>query len=151
MNLTTKNLLEVSHSHNGLFSLKPSQKIRAVSTDSRSVKKGDIFIALRGENFDGHNFTSEVAKKGAAAAIVDKKWFALQRGKKIPLPVLVVKNTLDAMGELALIYRRKFNIPILVIAGSNGKTTTKELVAHVLGTSFNVLKTTANFNNQVGL
>ncbi len=151
MNLSVKDLLEVSHSSQELAPLSLSQKFTNVSTDSRKIKKGDLFIALRGENFNGHDFISEITKQGARAAIVDAKWHRSLKGKRSKLPLLVVKNTLNAMGELALIYRRKFDLPILVIAGSNGKTTTKELVAHTLGTSFNVLKTEANFNNQVGV
>ena len=84
-------------------------------------------------------------------AIVDEEWYKTKKGKKLPVPVLVVKNTLDALGELANVYRKKFSIPILVIAGSNGKTTTKELIAHVLSGTRGVLKTEANYNNQIGL
>lgn len=147
MNLTTKDLLQVKHIFSGLTK---NVKFSNVSTDSRRVKKGDLFIALRGENFDGHSFVDAVAKQGAKAAIVDAKWY--QKTKRRPkLEYLVVKDTLEAIGELARVYRRKFELPILAIGGSNGKTTTKELVAHVLGTSFNVLKTEANFNNQVGV
>ncbi len=147
MNITTKDLLQVKHLSSELTT---TTKFSNVSTDSRTVKKGDLFIALRGENFDGHDFIAQVAKQGAKAAIVDAKWF-----RKIPrrpkLNYLVVKDTTEAMGELARLYRRKLEIPILAIGGANGKTTTKELVAHVLGTSFNVLKTEANFNNKVGV
>ncbi|HEY6170910.1 MAG TPA: Mur ligase family protein, partial [Candidatus Kapabacteria bacterium] len=147
MNITTKDLLQVKHLSSELTS---KIKFSNVSTDSRTVKKGDLFIALRGEKFDGHEFIAQVAKQGAKAAIVDAKWFR-KTTKRPKLNYLVVKDTTQAMGELARLYRLKFEIPILAIGGSNGKTTTKELVAHVLGTSFNVLKTEANFNNQVGV
>jgi UDP-N-acetylmuramoyl-tripeptide--D-alanyl-D-alanine ligase len=151
MNLTIKELLSIKHiKAAGFTSLSLKQKIRAVSTDSRSIKKEDLFIALRGEKFDGHDFIQTVAKQGVIVAIVDEKWYKKNK-QKIKLPLLIVKNTLDSYGELANLYRKKFSIPILLIAGSNGKTTMKEVTSHVLGTSFNVLKTEANYNNQVGL
>jgi UDP-N-acetylmuramoyl-tripeptide--D-alanyl-D-alanine ligase len=151
MNLTRKELLSINHTKaTGFTSLSPKLKIKSVSTDSRSVKKSDLFIALRGEKFDGHDFIEAVAKQEAIAAIVDEKWYKKNQ-KKTKLPLLVVKNTLDSYGEVANMYRKKFSIPILLIAGSNGKTTMKEVISYVLGTSFNVLKTEANYNNQVGL
>ena len=151
MNLIIKDLLSIKHTKAaGFASLSPKLIIKNVSTDSRSIKKGDFFIALRGEKFDGHDFIEAVAKQGAIAAIVDEKWYRRNQ-KKTKLPLFVVKNTLDSYGEIANLYRKKFSIPILLIAGSNGKTTMKEVISHVLGTSFNVLKTEANYNNQVGL
>lgn len=150
MNLTVLDLLNITHAHeHKLAQYSPRQTFRSVSTDSRTIKKGDLFVALRGEKFDGHDFIGVARKQGARAAIVDVRWFRKQ--KKVSLPCLVVKNTLDAFGELARGYRRKFSLPILIIAGSNGKTTTKDLIAHTLGMKYDVLKTEANFNNQVGL
>ncbi|MDP4228822.1 MAG: UDP-N-acetylmuramoyl-tripeptide--D-alanyl-D-alanine ligase [Bacteroidota bacterium] len=130
-----------------------SAAIHDVSTDSRLVKKRDLFVALRGEKYDGHVFLKAAEEKGAIAAVVDEKWFKDQTPKhrKFSIPLLVVRSTLDAYGDIAHLYRSKFNIPVILIAGSNGKTTTKEVLSHVLGSSFNVLKTEANFNNQVGL
>lgn len=150
MNLSIKDLISISHQQAHKFSGIPlTKKLNSVSSDSRNIKKGALFVALRGENFDGHDFIDTVHRNGAVAAIVDAKWY--KKHPKTKLPCIVVKNTLDAFGELALVYRRKFSIPILAVGGSNGKTTTKDLLAHVLGTSFNVLKTEKNFNNQVGL
>ncbi len=154
MNLTIQDILSISRkAEQDISKLAPKVKILNVSTDSRSVKKGDLFIALRGEKFDGHEFIQAIEKQGAVAAIVDQKWYrsAARKKQSIKLPLLIVKNTLDSYGELANLYRKKFGIPILLIAGSNGKTTTKEVMSHVLGASFNVLKTEANYNNQVGL
>ncbi len=150
MNLRVHELLQVSHLQaKGFSKIAKTERVGKVSTDSRNVRRGDVFIALRGENFDGHNFLEDIKRKGAVAAIVDGKWFKRNPGFK--LPCLVVKNTLDAFGEIGNLYRQKFSIPILVVAGSNGKTTTKDLIAHVLESSLKVLKTEANFNNQVGL
>ncbi|HEY3875341.1 MAG TPA: UDP-N-acetylmuramoyl-tripeptide--D-alanyl-D-alanine ligase, partial [Candidatus Kapabacteria bacterium] len=152
MNLTVQELLSIEHVHeSGVRKLDLSRAFRTVSTDSRTVKRDDLFIALTGERFDGHDYLSHVAKEGATAAIVDTNWYEAHKSRRHPLPLIAVRNTLDAMGELATCYRRKFSIPVLAIAGSNGKTTTKELIAHVLTGSFDVLKTEANYNNQIGL
>ena len=153
VNLTLDDLLQVPHVRaDGLSAVTVARPFRDVSTDSRSLKRDDLFVALRGESFDGHAYLEQVATEGAMAAIVSEAYVAeLPKGHKLPLPVLVVTDTLDAYGALARIYRRKFSIPIMVIAGSNGKTTTKEVLAHVLSGAFGVLKTEANYNNQVGL
>jgi UDP-N-acetylmuramoyl-tripeptide--D-alanyl-D-alanine ligase len=152
VNLTIQDLLSIPHEHeDGITALDFARTFRDISTDSRTLKPGDLFVAIRGEKFDGHQFLDNVAKEGAAAAIVDETWFHARKGRRASLPIFVVKNTLDAFGALANLYRKKFNIPVLVVAGSNGKTTTKELIAHVLSGTRGVLKTEANFNNQVGL
>ncbi|MDP4200354.1 MAG: UDP-N-acetylmuramoyl-tripeptide--D-alanyl-D-alanine ligase [Bacteroidota bacterium] len=151
MNLTVLDLLSVPFVREiGLSELDPNLTFHDVSTDSRTVRQNDLFVALRGPNFDGHKFLPDVQREHAIAAIVSEEW---SRGHKSKpgLPMLIVKDTLDALGALANRYRKKFNIPVLAIAGSNGKTTTKELVAHVLSDAFDVLKTEANFNNQIGV
>ncbi|HET6511172.1 MAG TPA: UDP-N-acetylmuramoyl-tripeptide--D-alanyl-D-alanine ligase [Candidatus Kapabacteria bacterium] len=150
MNLTVQELQSIPHIEHSLSKLDGNKTFRDVSTDSRTLKRGDLFVALRGEKFDGHAYLEEIAQAGAVAAIVDQQW--VKKAKKRPdLPLIVVEDTLQAHGDLANLYRRKFKIPILVVAGSNGKTTTKELLAHVLGTTRGVLKTESNYNNQVGL
>jgi len=152
VNINIQDLLAVPHhTEVGIRDIGLTQTFRDVSTDSRTIKRGDLFIALRGEKFDGHEFISEVIESGAAAAVVDQQYYKAVQKKKPSLPLLVVGNTLDALGTLANIYRKKFDIPIIVVAGSNGKTTTKEVVAHVLAATRGVLKTEANYNNQVGL
>ncbi len=152
MNITVQDLLSIPYLHEeGVKALGLNRTVRDVSTDSRTLKRDDLFIALKGPNFDGHQYIAEVAKEGAIAAVVSEKWYSSQKSKRFPIPLLVVKDTLDALGALAKVYRQKFDIPVIVIAGSNGKTTTKELVAHVLSGTRGVLKTEANYNNQVGL
>jgi UDP-N-acetylmuramoyl-tripeptide--D-alanyl-D-alanine ligase len=152
LKLTIQDLVSIgSIQEIGVHALGLSRVIRDVSTDSRTLKRDDLFIALKGEYFDGHRYLTEIAKEGAIAAVVSNEWYAEQKTTQYPLPLLIVNNTLDAFGELAKLYRKKFNIPVLVIAGSNGKTTTKELIAHVLSGSLDVLKTEANFNNQIGV
>ena len=119
-----------------------------ISTDSRSIKKGEIFAALRGENFDGHKFIADVAKSGAAGAIVDLDW----KGK-VPKDFAIIraKDTLLAYQSLAANYRKSLPLKVLAITGSNGKTSTKDFAASVLGRKFRVTKTQGNFNNHVGL
>jgi len=154
VNLTVQDLLSLpSISRVGFDRITPIQNFRDVSTDSRSLRRDDLFVALRGEKFDGHEYLDQVKKEGALAAIVDKHWFKKneRKAKSLEMPLLVVEDTLQAYGGLASLYRRKFNIPVLVIAGSNGKTTAKELIAYVLSSTLEVLKTEANYNNQVGV
>ncbi len=144
--------MTLAHSHEiGVEQLGRLRTFRDISTDSRTLKRDDLFVALSGPNFDGHQYLSQVAKEGAAAAVVSERWFAMQKSKAHPLPIFVVKSPIHTLGELARVYRKKFNIPVIAIAGSNGKTTTKELIAHVLSGTMGVLKTEANFNNQVGV
>lgn len=148
MKLTKRDLLKVPHKrflHAGGFAGTP---IRGVSTDSRTTGAGDVFVALRGENFDGHAFVAAAFARGAVAAIVDESYAAPPES---PHPLLVVGDAAVALGELARIYRDRFSIPVLVVAGSNGKTTTKEMIAQVLREKYRVLHTKGNLNNHVGV
>lgn len=121
-----------------------------VTTDTRKIEEGMLFIALKGENFDGHDFIAEAAKKGAIGAIVNKD-FDISKVEDVDIDILAVDDTLKAYQDLAHFWRNKFNIPVIAITGSNGKTTTKDLTAAVLSGKYNVLKTEANFNNEIGL
>src|ERR1700720_178619 len=122
--------------------------VERISTDSRTIKKGELFVALRGENFDGHKFVEDVAKRGAAGAIVDLNW----KGK-VPNKFAIIRatDTLLAYQNLAANYRTSLPLKVLAITGSNGKTSTKDFAASVLGRKFRVAKTQGNFNNHVGL
>jgi len=122
--------------------------IERISTDSRTIKKGELFVALRGENFDGHKFIQEVAKAGAAGAIVDSTWKE-KTGPKFA--IIRATDTLLAYQALAANYRKSLPLKVLAITGSNGKTSTKDFAASVLGRKFRVTKTQGNFNNHVGL
>jgi len=119
-----------------------------ISTDSRTLKRGELFVALRGENFDGHKFVEAAVKTGAAGAIVDLGW----KGK-VPdnFTVIRVEDTLQAYQTVAANYRKSLPLRVLAITGSNGKTSTKDFAAAVLGRRFRVTKTQGNFNNHVGL
>jgi len=122
--------------------------IDKISTDSRTLKRGELFVALRGENFDAHNFVESAAKGGAAGAIVHSNWMG-----KIPenFAVIRTEDTLQAYQNLAANYRKSLSLKVVAITGSNGKTSTKDFTAAVLGRRFRVTKTQGNFNNHVGL
>jgi UDP-N-acetylmuramoyl-tripeptide--D-alanyl-D-alanine ligase len=122
--------------------------VKKISTDSRTLKRGELFVALRGENFDGHQFIETAARTGALGAIADFGWDG-----EVPrnFAVLRVEDTLRAYQKLAANYRQSLPIKVLAITGSNGKTSTKDFVASVLGRRFQVTKTEGNFNNHVGL
>lgn len=123
--------------------------IDGVSTDSRQVVPGSLFVALKGERFDAHRFLGDVAAAGKAAAVM-----AEQAPEGYPLPVLVVRDTRRAMGEMAACWRRQFDIPVIGVTGSNGKTTVKEMIASILRSAFGknaYLATAGNFNNDIGV
>lgn len=120
-----------------------------IAIDTRTIKPGEAFIAIKGEKFDGHNFLHTAFEKGSPIAFVEKDWFI--RNSPIDYPLVIVKETKKVLGEIANFHRNKFDIPIIAIAGSNGKTTTKDFVAHLLSKKYNVLKTGGNLNNQIGV
>jgi len=128
-----------------------SKGFKSAKIDSRAVKKGDLFFAIKGENTDGHEFLEDAFLRGATAAVVNEKWLK-KNSKSTSAQLLIgVKDTALALGELAGIHRKKFNIPVICIGGSNGKTTTKDLTAAVLSEKYIVLKTEGNLNNHLGL
>jgi len=120
-----------------------------VSTDSRSVARGQLFVALRGERFDGHDFLAAAAARGAAAAMVDGRYQG-----PFPVPVVIVEDTKRALGELAGQWRTRFAPALVAVTGSNGKTTVKEMLAAILRRHAGeqaVLATTGNLNNDIGV
>lgn len=121
------------------------EQCRSVSTDSRKVKPGDIFFALSGENFDGNNFAAKALESGASFAVVDRADVA------IDARYLLVDDVLKTLQDLGRWYRRQFTIPVLGITGTNGKTTTKELVHAVMSTERRVHATAGNLNNHIGV
>lgn len=124
-----------------------SIEIKGISTDTRNIKKGEIFIALKGERFDGHRFVRQAYEKGAAGVIVSKDL----KGLPEDLCVINVKDTLKALGDIAKKYRNFINPYIIGITGSDGKTTTKELVSTCLSEKFKTKASSGNYNNQIGL
>ncbi len=148
MNLSVKDLLCVQHVAAQNFNALENKNIKGVSTDSRTIRAGELFFAIRGEEFDGHAFVRNAFSRGAICAVIDSK---ASRFLYRNMPVLVVRNTIEALGQLAYLYRRKFAIPFIAVAGSNGKTTVKEMIASVLGAKYKVLCTAGNLNNHIGV
>lgn len=132
-------------------------RFTCVGTDSRRVRPGQLFIALRGENFDGHDFVHKAAAEGATAALVDAHWASAH--PDVALPLVVVADTRVALGALAAHWRARFDIPLIGVTGSNGKTTVKEMCAAIMAAHARsegcdvdaVLATTGNLNNDIGL
>ena len=116
-----------------------------ISTDTRTVEPGDFFVAIHVEQFDGKQYAAEALIKGAAYALIDNPEF--NRGEKY----ILVENTLKTLQEVATLHRQQFTIPVLAIGGSNGKTTTKELISAVLQTTHKTHTTTGNLNNDIGV
>ncbi|HYQ61131.1 MAG TPA: UDP-N-acetylmuramoyl-tripeptide--D-alanyl-D-alanine ligase [Desulfatiglandales bacterium] len=121
-----------------------------ISTDSRTVGKGQLFWALKGETFDGHDFVKEAIKRGAAGAVVNKDWIA-DLPANTRASIIGVPDTLKALGDLARRWRRGFEARVAVITGSGGKTTTKEMTYAILSLEGLTLKNEGNFNNLIGL
>ena len=122
--------------------------ISRVSTDSRTLKPGDLFVPLRGENFDGHRFVEQASERGAAGAMVEENW---KGATPKTFALIRVPDTLVGYQSLAANYRSSLPLKIIAITGSNGKTSTKDFVAATLSRRFRVTKTEGNFNNHVGL
>jgi len=134
-----------------LISGAPGNMFCGISTDSRLIKKGELFVALKGENFDGHDFVETVLKQGAAGILAhdEEKINQIPVGEKFA--VIKVADTLTALGDLAHEWRKRFSIPVIGLTGSSGKTTTKEMIAAIIGRKKNILKTEGNLNNLIGL
>ena len=127
-------------------------EIKGVSIDSRKIKEGELFVAIKGDQFDGHDFVPDAIKNGAWGALVERstlenKFSSLGHLKNI----LAVEDTLYSLQEMSHMHRRKFTIPLVGITGSNGKTTTKEMLAAILHQKGPVLKTEGNLNNHIGV
>jgi UDP-N-acetylmuramoyl-tripeptide--D-alanyl-D-alanine ligase len=127
------------------------QRFVGISTDSRTLRPGDLFIALKGENFDGHQFVEQAVSGGATGVIVALDETAKLAVQELQVSVFRVGDTLHALGDLAGYWRRHHPVPVVAITGSNGKTTTKEMVAAIFSRSWKVLKNEGTFNNLVGL
>jgi UDP-N-acetylmuramoyl-tripeptide--D-alanyl-D-alanine ligase len=121
-----------------------------VSIDSRTIKKGELFIPVKGEKFDGHDFVDAVLETGAGA-LVNMEWFKARKTLPGGKPVIAVSDTLLALHDLARYIRTRLGCPVISVVGSNGKTTTKELVSSILSTRMKVLKTEGNLNNHIGM
>ena len=145
--ITVKDILGATGGR--LASGKASPAVPSFSTDTRSIIPGGVFIALKGKNFDGHDFLEQAFDKGAAGAIVERAPDpgASRKEKNI----VVVDDCLEAMGRIASEIRKRVDVPVVCITGTNGKTTTKEILAHILASRYKVLKSRKSFNNIIGL
>jgi UDP-N-acetylmuramoyl-tripeptide--D-alanyl-D-alanine ligase len=122
-----------------------------ICTDSRSLRPGELFLALKGDNFDGHDFIPQVIETGAAGVVAAQGKLGAVDAGSLTVPMIVVGDTLTALGDLAAFWRRRYPVPLVAITGSNGKTTTKEMAAAIVARRCSVLKNQANLNNLVGL
>lgn len=139
--------IEIINATNGRCNENPLDlSFTNISTDSRKTEKGDLYIALEGEVFDGHDFVNDAVNKGAALAIVSK---AVSINNYIP--IIYVDNTLKALWDIAAFYRIKMGKPVIGVTGSVGKTSTKDMIAAILSAKYNIHKSMGNFNNEYGL
>ena len=123
--------------------------VKLVSIDSRTIEKESLFVAIKGEKTNGHKFVKEAVKNGAAAVMINKR--RVKEFNKIKIPVITVENTTHAYGQLANLWRHKLNAKVIGLTGSNGKTSTKEMIATLLSAKYSVTKTVANNNNHFGV
>lgn len=144
MSITLERLARITHGQ--WVPAPPSGTVGRVSTDSRSLRSGDLFFAIRGEKFDGHRFLSDAARQGAIAAVVDGAVVGSPS-----LPVLRVNNSVEALQALAREHRKAFRGTVVAITGSNGKTTTKDMVHHILAKGARATKSQKSFNNHIGV
>jgi UDP-N-acetylmuramoyl-tripeptide--D-alanyl-D-alanine ligase len=122
-----------------------------ISADTRTLQHGNIYIAIRGEHFDGHTFISKAKELGASGVIVDRQGSHQFSTELLDFPHIIVDNTLHALGKLAQFHRKRYDIHIIAIAGAAGKTSTKDCTAYILSKKYRTLKTYANYNNQIGV
>lgn len=138
---------EIAEAVGGRISGNGSAAVSGVSTDTRTIQRGDLYIAVKGENFDGNDFIAQAAENGAAAAISDRAEGADGFG----IPIIAVEDSRAAQLKLARHYRDRFSVKLCGVTGSVGKTSTKDMIYAVLSARFNTLKTEGNFNNDIGL
>ncbi len=124
---------------------------RGLSTDTRTLREGNLFIALMGDHFDGHDYLAAATAKGAAGLVIRTDRLEILDVVSKDLPVIGVPDTLRALGDIASLWRRRFSLPLVAITGSSGKTTTKEMLAAIAVRSRKILVTEGNYNNLIGL
>ena len=129
----------------------PSGAVPGISTDSRQMRPGEVFVPIKGDNFDGHQFVEAALDHGASLAIVEREWFENNRDRVADKPLLLVPNALEAYQDIARHHRKKLDPQVVALTGSAGKTTCKEMLFAVLQQKYNVLKNIKSFNNHVGV
>jgi UDP-N-acetylmuramoyl-tripeptide--D-alanyl-D-alanine ligase len=151
MNAPRFTAAELEHATGGRWASSPAADVEGVSTDTRQIARGAIFVALKGESFDGHDFVAQARDAGAAAALVSQAWLEAEATLPRDIPLLAVPDTLAALGAIARLHRRRFAIPLIAVTGSNGKTTTREMIGSILRRRGPALKTEGNLNNEIGV
>lgn len=146
---------EITKATNGVLFREGRVKIiRNICIDTRKIKRGDLFLAIKGDKFDGHDFVVEAVKKGASGIVISQSRLKPQLLSSLPndqATIISVVDTTIALGDIASYYRRKFSIPVIAITGSNGKTTTKEMLADILSSKYEILKNEGTENNHIGV
>jgi len=146
-NYTIGNIIKATGGH--LKKGSSDTKVTDISTDTRTIKEGDIFVALIGDQFDGHDFIAQAIEKNIMGVVVSHEFGGMDESNN--LNIIMVKDTTQALGDIAKDYGNRFSIPIIGVTGSNGKTTTKDMASAVLSAKFSVLKNEGNLNNTIGL
>ena len=144
------NVAEIAAATHGRLLGESSAVVNGISTDSRTVAAGQLFIPLRGERFDGHEYLSQVAAAGVGVCLAEERWLK-QHSLPEGMVGVAVKDSLQGLGDLAAAYRKRFELTVIGVTGSNGKTTTKEMLASILGLTGPGLATAGNLNNLIGL
>src|SRR5262245_28123645 len=138
---------EVTKAINGTLAGRGDAEVLGYSIDTRTLNPGELFFAVKGPRFDGHDFIQQAIEKKAAGVVVESEGIALPAG----FNVVGVRSTVEALQNLARFVRRQWGGPIVGVTGSAGKTTTKEMIAAVLSRKYKVLRSIGNFNNEFGL
>lgn len=125
--------------------------VTGVSIDTRQINEGNLFVPLKGEKLDGNTLIKDAFEKGAIASLIDREYYENHKSDFENLPIIITDDTLRGIGLLANLHRKRFDLPVVAIGGSNGKTTTKEILSHILSADNKVLKTYKNYNNQLGV
>lgn len=140
-NITIRDIIEITDGTTN-FNIDENLEIKHISNDSREIKADSLYVALKGENLDGHKFVSSAIENGAVAALVEKSSSSRD---------IIVDNTYKALKNIAMAYRNRFDIPFLSVTGSSGKTTTKDMLYYAVSSSLKTLRNLGNFNNEIGL
>ena len=151
-NRASFSLFEIAQATKGLVVRGDSAtQTNGVSTDTRTLQNGSLFIPLKGENFDGHEYLAQAAANGAIAALIEKSSSVDLTNAPESLALITVESTPEALGDLAAFHRRRFDIPVVAVTGSYGKTTTRAMIFAALSAKYKVLTSQGNFNNEIGV
>lgn len=143
--------LRLIFKESNLININDSVETIGVSIDTRKIQEGNLFVPLKGENIDGNRLIEEAFNNGAKVSFVEKDYYYQNKENLSKFSLIIVDSSLSAIGLLANFHRKRFDIPMIAIGGSNGKTTTKEMISHILSANNKVLKTYKNYNNQLGV